>query len=244
VVPLAPTGVSATAGVASITISWSAPASNGANITGYRATASPGGNVCSTSGATTCVVGGTAGTAYTISVVALSDAGPSAASASSSAVTPTELTVPSSAPDTSLPLETPDGPITSTSPGATLRMSGTGYAPFSQVTLAVYSEPRVLGTITADEDGAFDTEIDVPSDLSGKHSFVAAGVDMNGDFRALRLDLTVSASDGSLPVTGTATLWMIVAGFATVMTGVTVRRYAIEPTPRGRHRNRRGGAHR
>jgi titin len=147
-------------------------------------------------------------------------------------VTPIELTVPSSAPVTDLPLGTPDGPVTSAAPGGKLKMSGRGYAPFSVVTLAVYSEPTVLGTVTADANGAFETEIDVPDNLSlGKHSFVAAGVDKNGNFRALRLDLTVAETpagdDGKkLPVTGSAVLWMIVAGFASVVTGTALRRLA------------------
>jgi hypothetical protein len=176
------------------------------------------------------VVGGEAGVSYTFSVVALSAAGASPSSASSNAVSPTELTVPTAPPVTDLPLETPDGPITSAAPGGKLKMSGSGYAPFSVITLAVYSEPTVLGTVTADADGAFETEVDVPDDLPlGKHSFVAAGVDKNGKFRALRLDLTVaepSADTTALPVTGSAILWMFVAGFASVVTGVAVRRMA------------------
>jgi len=234
--PLAPTDVTATSGLASITVSWGAPASNGARITGYRATASPGGASCTSTG-TSCVVGGDPGTPYTVSVVALSAAGASPASASSNAVTPTELTVPAAPPVTNLPLEMPDGPVSSAAPGGKLKMSGRGYAPFSVVTLAVYSEPTVLGTVTADANGAFETEIDVPDNLSlGEHSFVAAGVDKNGKFRALRLDLTVAETtadtgkgtdkdkDKTLPVTGSAVLWMIVAGCASVATGVAMRR--------------------
>lgn len=228
--PLAPTGVTAAADLASITVSWNESADNGAQITAYRATASPGGASCTSSG-TRCVVGGDAGTSYSVSVVALSATGTSPASASSNAVTPTQLTVPSAPPVTDLPLETPDGPITSAAPGGKLRMSGSGYAPFSVVTLAVYSKPTVLGTVTTDANGAFETEIDVPDNLSlGEHSFVAAGVDKNGKFRALRLDLTVAetsdAEKEKLPVTGSAVLWLIVAGFASVVTGVATRRLA------------------
>jgi titin len=143
-------------------------------------------------------------------------------------VVPTDLSVPTEPPATSEPLVTPDGPITSAAPGGTLKMSGSGYAPYSEVTLAVYSEPRVLGTVTADGNGAFETEIQVPDGLSlGKHSFVAAGVDKNGKFRALRLDLTVAkAAEGkeTLPVTGAATLWLFVAGVAAVGGGIAMRR--------------------
>ncbi|GID27805.1 fibronectin type III domain-containing protein [Paractinoplanes brasiliensis] len=232
VVPDAPTGVTATAGLNSITVSWNPPADNGAVITGYRATATPGGASCTSTG-TSCVVGGDTRNAYTFRVVALSAAGESRNSMSSNPVTPNELTVPAAAPVTDLPLETPDGPVTSAARGGRLKMAGNGYAPFSVITLAVYSEPTILGTVTADADGAFETEIDVPEGLSlGTHSFVAAGVDKNGKFRALRLDLTVAeAADtgATLPVTGAAVLWLAVAGFVTVGAGVVTRRLARPP---------------
>jgi len=214
-------------------VSWNAPPGNGAAITGYRATVSPGGATCTSSG-TSCVVGGDPGTSYTVSVVALSAAGASPSSASSNAATPEELPVPAAPPAASQPLEMPDGPVSSAAPGGRLKMSGRGYAPFSVVTLAVYSEPTVLGTVTADAEGAFETEVEVPENLSlGTHSFVAAGVDKNGRFRALRLDLTVAESsddDAGLPVTGSAVLWLVVAGFASVVSGVTLRRFASDPT--------------
>ncbi|MET0422451.1 MAG: fibronectin type III domain-containing protein, partial [Actinoplanes sp.] len=234
IVPLAPSGVTVSAGVSSITVSWSAPTANGAKITGYRATASPGPATCTTSG-TSCVLGGASGTAYTVSVVALSAAG-SSPSASSSSVTPTAPPVSDTVPATDLPLETPDGETPRPTPGGTMTISGDGYAPFSTVTLAVYSTPTVLGTATADGDGKFTATITVPPGLSmGKHSFVAAGVDENGNPRALRLDLTVAPAGedgdgdgGSLPVTGSPVLWMLVAGFASILTGVALRRIRRE----------------
>lgn len=93
VAPGAPTNVSGTAGSGSVSVSWTAPTSNGgAAISGYTVTASPGGATCSTSGpvpATTCSVTGlTNGTAYTFSVTATNSAGTSVASSSSTAVTP------------------------------------------------------------------------------------------------------------------------------------------------------------
>jgi LPXTG-motif cell wall-anchored protein len=89
--PGPPTGVSATAGNGQATVSWTAPADNGgAALTGYTATASPGGLHCSTSGALTCTVSGlTNFTAYTFTVTA-TNASPqtSAPSSPSGAVTP------------------------------------------------------------------------------------------------------------------------------------------------------------
>ena len=88
-IPGSPTAVSATAGVTSAAVSWTAPASNGGSaITSYKATASPGGLFC-TSAASPCTVSGlTAATAYTFTVTATNTYGTSSASAASGSVTP------------------------------------------------------------------------------------------------------------------------------------------------------------
>ena len=80
--PQAPTGVTATGGDATAAVSWTAPASlDTGTLTGYTATASPGGETCTTTGATACTITGLAdGTTYSITVVAQTTAGYSGAS--------------------------------------------------------------------------------------------------------------------------------------------------------------------
>ena len=94
--PDAPTGVSAIAGNASATVSWTAPAANGSPITGYTVTSNPDGvTQLAPAGATSATVSGlTNGTAYTFTVVATNGVGPGPASAPSAQVTPTAPTAP------------------------------------------------------------------------------------------------------------------------------------------------------
>jgi uncharacterized protein (TIGR02145 family) len=88
-VPGAPTGVVATAGVASATVAFVAPTSNGGSvITGYTVTSSPGGITATGATSPINVTGLTNGTAYTFTVVATNAVGNSVASAASAAVTP------------------------------------------------------------------------------------------------------------------------------------------------------------
>jgi hypothetical protein len=75
----APTGVDAVPGETIAMVSWAGPANlDGGTLTGYTATASPGGAACSTTSATACTITGlTDGDSYSIVVVAHSTAGDS-----------------------------------------------------------------------------------------------------------------------------------------------------------------------
>ena len=93
-VPSAPTGVSATPGTGKVTVSWTAPSSNGSPITSYQVQAydadgnAVNGATCTaTAPSTTCDVSSNlvAGSNYTFKVTATSTAGTSAASTASAA---------------------------------------------------------------------------------------------------------------------------------------------------------------
>ncbi|WGX94628.1 fibronectin type III domain-containing protein [Nocardioides sp. L-11A] len=88
--PGAPGTPVAQRGNESATITWPAADGNGAEITDYTVTASPGGREVGVDGATTTatVTGLANGTSYTFTVVATSDVGDSAASAVSNSVVP------------------------------------------------------------------------------------------------------------------------------------------------------------
>ncbi|GAA3259661.1 hypothetical protein GCM10010532_111120 [Dactylosporangium siamense] len=216
--PLPPVDVQTNAGVSSVVVTWSAPPANGVTITGYTVTAAPGPATCTVT-ATTCVLGGIAGTSYTVTVVAHAGNRTSAPSAASGAAVPTSPPVTTTPPDTSLTLTTDRGAISTTAPGEDVVVIGTGFAPFSTAVITLYSTPTVLGTVTTDASGGFTKSVRVPAGLEpGEHAFVAAGVDPDGATHTMKLAVTVQAA-GSLPVTGVPVAGFLIAGIAIVMTG-------------------------
>ncbi|WP_433205754.1 fibronectin type III domain-containing protein [Dactylosporangium sp. CS-047395] len=238
VAPGAPASVTAVAGVASITVSWTAGAP-GSGIAGYVATASPGPATCETSSAadTGCVLGAEGGKEYTVTVVAKGvHGGDSPASTPSTSVAPTTPAPPATVPDTNLSLVTDQGPISTIEVGKRIVITGTGFAPYSTVTVTIYSAPTVLATVTADASGSFSVPVTVPTELpAGSHSFVALGTDPNGAQHALKLALTVapaaavtspSAPPGTLPVTGLALLHLLLTGLALLLVGAAIRVYS------------------
>ena len=89
VAPGAPTSVTATAGVQSVTVTWTPPSYSGTQpITSYRATASPGGATCEVNALSCTFTELTVGTSYTFQVQAFNAVGWGDLSAPSNAVSP------------------------------------------------------------------------------------------------------------------------------------------------------------
>ena len=140
--------MTATPGDTTATISWTAPSSFGTGtLTGYTATASPGGASCSTSGATTCTITGLVnGVTYTVTVVTHTTDGDSPPS-SPVTVTPAgalTITVPASA---ALPSTAPGG--TATAQLGTVTVSDGGIA--VAWTATVSATPFITGGGTGPE---------------------------------------------------------------------------------------------
>ncbi len=137
-VPGAPTAVTAVAGNAQATVSWTAPvATGGGPIANYTVTGAPAGTCTVAAPATSCVVPTLAnGTAHTFTVVASNALWPSVASGPSTAVTPRAPVVndpgpvylPITSPGTTTTITDPSQPIVvgPNAGGAMLLLPGTG----------------------------------------------------------------------------------------------------------------------
>jgi LPXTG-motif cell wall-anchored protein len=112
-------------------------------------------------------------------------------------------TVPTTVPaDAPLSLKTDKAGQTTAAPGEKITVLGTGFMPNSNATVIIYSEPRVLGTVTTDENGSFRLEVVIPADLpAGEHSLVASGIAPDGSERFIRMNVTVDA-DGNATIDG------------------------------------------
>jgi hypothetical protein len=87
--PGAPTTVTGVGADTAVAVTWHSAAAHGHPITGYSATATPGGHTCTTTGALTCTVSGlTNGTSYTFRVTATNSVGTGPASTASAGIIP------------------------------------------------------------------------------------------------------------------------------------------------------------
>jgi outer membrane protein OmpA-like peptidoglycan-associated protein len=76
--------------------------------------------------------------------------------------------------------------------GNTVTTSGTGFKPFSQVDVYVYSTPSWLGAVMTDQFGNFTTTLPMPPALpEGDHTFQAKGVTPGDKVRAAEIPITL-----------------------------------------------------
>lgn len=85
--------------------------------------------------------------------------------------------------------------------GGTVRVEGSGYAPFTPVVIWMFSEPVKLGEVMTDADGAFVAELRVPDGLeAGLHLIQINGVTPEGELRSVTFPVVLTerspAEDG------------------------------------------------
>lgn len=91
----------------------------------------------------------------------------------------------------------------SAEPGDSVRVTGTGYLPGADVAVAVRSVRTVLGTAIADDDGAVDVTVALPTTLHpGRHMISVAGVGADGRGRVAAAEAEISAPVPWLTIAG------------------------------------------
>lgn len=188
--PDAPGRPATVAGDEALAATWESPVTHGAAVTGYTATATPGGNSCTTT-ATTCVIGNLSnGTAYRVTVVARSAAGDSEPSAASPTTTPAGTV--GAAAGLTCDIDDPD-------PGETVTLTAYGFRPGTAVTFVLHSRPYPLGSVTADATGRAALRATLPPHVDGSHVITADGLAPDGTPLSRGFALTIGPG---LPQTG------------------------------------------
>jgi len=228
-VPSTVTGVLVTSGNASASVSWSAPANNGATISGYTVTADNG-----TDTPTTCDVDGTTltcsltaltnGSTYAISVTATNSAGTSAAS------TPVSVT----------PAGVPDAPESVSVLASNGTLSVSWSAPANNgATISGYTATADNGSDTPTTCSVTTTNCDLTGLTNGTSYIVtvtatnSAGTSVNARADGIPAttpsaptDITVVPSDGTLTVS-----WTAPSDGGSTITGYTVTATHGSDTP-------------
>ncbi len=112
----------------------------------------------------------------------------------------------------------------SPAPGDTVTVSGTGWPADAEVTVFVDGEP--VGDTTADGEGAWTFEYEVPADAAGAQAITADGCAEGGE--VLGTTLTVQeAEPAALPRTGSNTTEPLVRTGAVLVAAGAVLVYAV-----------------
>ena len=206
-VPGAPTIGTATAGNASATVNWTAPASNGGSaITGYVVTPYIGATAQSATTVgvvtSTSISGLSNGTSYTFRVAAINSVGTGAQSANSNAVTPVAPNSAPAAPTLNAPANAESG--VSTSPALDVGVSDPDANP---LTVTYFGRPFASGNYVQ----------------IAQNSGVTSGTDDSASWSSLGAGQTfqwyVTVSDGTLTTTGPTWTFHTVASADPVFVG-------------------------
>jgi hypothetical protein len=175
--PGAPTGVTATAGNAQATVTWTAPASHGGSaITGYTVVANPGGATATTTGATTATATGlTNGTAYTFTVSASNAAGNGPASDPSNPVTPSASAGPALAvAPSSLSFSGAAGGAKAAAQTLTVTNAGAGALALPSVTVTYASGTAWLSTVVTGAAAPYSISVQANPSVLAAGSYTAS----------------------------------------------------------------------
>jgi LPXTG-motif cell wall-anchored protein len=181
------------------------------------------------------------GTPYRIAVVAIGDVeSDTALGGTVSLPVPPASEPPATVPDSNFRMDAEvEGGASEPTAGSEITVSGVGFLPGSLVVISLYSAPRQLGTATVRTNGSFVRRVQVPENYAGQHTFVASGLDANGDVRYLTLPVNIGASGPQLPETGTSLPMLVLLGFGLVgaggvaVYGARPRRPLRRPLPGG-----------
>jgi hypothetical protein len=222
--------VTATPGVNSLTVSWSAPGDVGAGLDSYTATAMASGypdkSCTATAPDTSCTITGlAAGVSYSLEVISIGPGGESKPAEGEPTGPPTGTpAAPAEVPDSVTPSSTGTATL-----GATVTISGSGYKAGSTVVLTFYSTPVSAGSATVSSGGTFSATVTVPAGVgTGSHTLLATGLDASGNVKFTAKAVTVAAAAATSPATSTTgSSTTAASGAALPITGVNMPRLLV-----------------
>jgi hypothetical protein len=245
-----PAGLKVTPGDGGATVTWT-PITPATGITGYVVTYTKEGGQPQTAQVQGAdqgshpLTGLTNGDTYTVTVKAVLSEG-TAADTEPVKVTPSAPpAIPATAPEPDGTLTAPPG-ATTPEAGETITISGSGFAPNSEVTLVIYSSPQPLGTAITDQAGTFSKAVTIPSGLTGSHTITSIGVDPDGVARVLALGVTITGAtadagtdddggsgSGGLAITGAPVVTLLLTGILLIASGAASQFIGRLPRRRG-----------
>lgn len=97
----------------------------------------------------------------------------------------------------------PSGSTIELEPGGTVRVSGFGFKPGSQVDVWLFSDPTYLGSLPVAADGTFDGSLPVPALPDGEHTLQANGISSDGQVRSTNVGVVIRNALAPNPVIDT-----------------------------------------